>query len=529
MKNTIRIFTLLSAMSLLVACGSHNNNGGNNTDDGNGNGGIDDKYIGEWEDDSVDDLQFDSNGNPILNNVKLTMWSTVTNPDSEYQDKIIKEFNKAYEGQIELVYSGGGVCYHETRFSIYGNFAKTVSQDPENAPDLFYGYGERIAAITNQDLIVPIGPYLQMANIGFERSYFEKQLIDNCFVGSNLYGLPISVDTAHALCRKDILTKNGLSVPTNYAELVDVCDKLVEKANDGDLWVRGNDTAYVAKGDPTLWRKYNVAVEGQYYPFPISNGDMWIYDYWAETAAIQNGGAICNSNGMPIFASNEVASGLQLLRDWIFPSSTSANKYAMSAPDLNYDAGSKDFYAGTCAFYLDGAWGLFVDTSRLDTMFISEGGANENLAIINPSQILTKDPSKDYAKYIFGDSHAVSLVKNTTSRTKRVAAAIFANYLAEHSGNEWTKAGHLPASLVVQQSYDDYLNNEYYQKYVQYYGSTDLYRTMPVSVYYDYVITGYQTALKQSMSSIYTSKPIIDLLRNAQEDATQRIEDLRDL
>ena len=178
MKNTIRILTLLSAMSLLVACGSHNNNGGNNTDDGNGNGGIDDKYIGEWEEDSVDDLQFDSNGNPILNNVKLTMWSTVTNPDSEYQDKIIKEFNKAYEGQIELVYSGGGVCYHETRFSIYGNFAKTVNQDPENAPDLFYGYGERIAAITNQDLIVPIGPYLHNRDNQTKRNYPLKEFID---------------------------------------------------------------------------------------------------------------------------------------------------------------------------------------------------------------------------------------------------------------------------------------------------------------------------------------------------------------
>ena len=523
MKKATHLLTMVLAVTLLAACETAPQSSSG------GDGGIDDKYLGEWKDDSVDDLQFDNDGNPILNNVELKMWSTVTNPDAEYQDQIIADFNKAYEGQIKLSYTGGGVCYHESRFSIYGNFAKTVNQDPENAPDVFYGYGERIGAITNQDLIVPVGPYLKMANIGFQKDYFETKLIDNCFVGDNLYGLPISVDTAHTLARKDILEKNGLTVPTNYLELTDACDKLVEKANAGELWVRGNDTAYVAKGDPTEWRKYSVAIEGPYYPFPISNGDMWIYDYYAETAALQNGGVLCDKSGMPSFASPEVAGGLQILRDWIFPTETSSNKYAMSAPDLNYDAGAKDFYAGTCSFYLDGAWGLYVDTAKLDTMYIGEGGSKDNLAIINPSKLLCKDYSKDYSKEIFGDSHAISLVKNTTSRAKRVAGAIFSNYLAEHSGGLWTKAGHLPASTVVQQSTDDYLDNPYYQKYVQYFGTTDLYQTMPVSVYYDYIMNGYHTALKQATSSIYTSRNIIDLLSDAQEDAVQRINDIKGL
>ena len=94
----------------------------------------------EWEDDSTDDLVYDGNGNIVFDEVELSMWSVCTNPDSVYQDQIIDDFNRAYDGQIHVT------VYHESRYSIFSNLVSTVAQDPDNAPDLFYGYGDSVGS-----------------------------------------------------------------------------------------------------------------------------------------------------------------------------------------------------------------------------------------------------------------------------------------------------------------------------------------------------------------------------------------------
>lgn len=85
------------------------------------------------------------------------------------------------------------------------------------------------------------------------------------------------------------------------------------------------------------------------------------------------------------------------------------------------------------------------------------------MAILNFGNLFALDNTKPYANAIFGDSHTATIVKTCKSRTERIAAAIFINYLAENCGGVWTQAGHLPASLIVQSSDDLYLNNQYYK------------------------------------------------------------------
>ena len=476
-----------------------------------------------WEDDSINDLQYDEAGNVVFNNVELNMWSVCTSPDSEYQDQLVRDFNEAYKGQIKIN------VYHESRYSIYSALAATVTQDPDNAPDIFYGYGEKIASLQNNDIIVPMDYYLDLANIGFSREYFEPVLINNCYVGNRLFGLPVSVDSTMIFVRKDILVKNGLSIPTNYVELMATCDSLVEKAQAGELWVRGNDSQYISTGNVYEWRKYVPEVEGQYYPFPISSGDMWVNAYLSQTVALQNGGKLVDENGMPAYNSDEVAKGLQILRDWTTPTSTSQNKYALSKIDLNYDAGISEFHSGVACFYLDGAWSGYKDTAKIDTMFAAEGGSKENLSILNFGNLFALDNTQSYANKIFGDSHTATIVKTCKSRTERVAAAVFSNYLAENSGGVWTQAGHLPASLIVQQSEDLFLGNEYYEKYVQYYGTPSQYETFPQTIYYDEIYESYQIAIKQAMASTFLNKPIKDILQENYDDCVQRISDREDL
>lgn len=508
MRKRVLVLMLLFFVSLcLISCGGNKDNNENK----------------DWIDDSIDDVSYDENGNVIFNNIELTMWSVCTNPDSVYQDQIINEFNELYKGQIKIN------VYHESRYSIYGALAQAVTQDPDNAPDIFYGYGEKIAALEDNNIIVPIGGYLDKANIGFDKTYFEETLINSCFVGDELYGLPISVDSTMIFVRKDILDKNGLTLPTNYVELMAVCDTLVEKAAAGELWVRGNNSAAVNTDDVYKWRKYVPELEGPYYPFPISSGDMWVNAYLSQTVALQNGGSLVNADGMPAYNTSEVAKGLQILRDWFWPTETSVNKYALSKADLNYDAGISEFHSGMAAFYLDGAWSGYKDTAVLDNMFPADGGSAKNMAILNFGNLFALDNSKPYANAIFGDSHTGTIVKTCTSRTERIAAAVFINYLAENCGGVWTQAGHLPASLIVQSSEDLYLNNEYYLKYVQYYGNTSQYQTLPQTVYYDEIYESYQVAIKQVMASTYRNKSITDILNENYQDCMLRISDREDL
>lgn len=478
----------------------------------------------EWVDDSTDDLVYDDQGNIVFDEVEISMWSVCTNPDSVYQDQIIDDFNRAYDGQIHVT------VYHESRYSIFSNLVSTVVQDPDNAPDLFYGYGERIASLVENDIFVPTGPYLEMANIGFDRNNFEKVLIDNCYIGDMLYGIPYGVDSAIILARKDILDKNGLKVPTNLSELADVCDALVDKAMAGELWIRGEDSDAVSTGDVYEWRKYNPNLEGTYYPFPMSSGDMWINAYVAQTAVYQNGGHLVNTaDGHAGWNTAEAAKGLQILRDFLYPTSTSVNTHPLSKPDLNYDAGVTEFLRGTGVFKLDGAWSGYTNYNLMETMYARDGGAGKNLSYLNLGNMFTTDTTTDYAKTIFGDSHASSIVASTKSRTKRVAASVLANYLAENSGGVWTQAGHLPASLIVQNSQDLYLGNEYYEKYVKYYGETSQYVTIDPTKYYDEVSDSFNVALKAAMASTYKDRPISEILAENYEDCELRISDREDL
>ena len=477
----------------------------------------------EWKDDSIDDVTYDENGNVVFDNIELSMWSVCTNPDSVYQDQIINQFNELYKGQIKIN------PYHESRYSIYGALAQSVTQDPDNAPDIFYGYGEKIAALENNDILVPIDTYLETANIGFDASYFETNLISACFVDDKLYGLPISVDSTMIFVRKDILEKNGINMPTNYVELMGVCDTLVEKAEQGELWVRGNNSSTVTTDDVYKWRKYVPELEGPYYPFPISSGDMWVNAYLSQTVALQNGGKLVNEEGKPAYNTEEVARGLQILRDWFWPTETSVNRHALSKPDLNYDAGISEFHSGVSAFYLDGAWSGYKDTALIDSMYAADGGSAKNMAILNFGNLFALDNTKPYANAIFGDSHTATIVKTCKSRTERIAAAIFINYLAENCGGVWTQAGHLPASLIVQSSDDLYLHNQYYKKYVQYYGSTTQYQILPSTIYYDEIYESYQVAIKQVMASTYKSKTIRSILETNYQDCMLRISDREDL
>ena len=265
------------------------------------------------------DIQRDADGNIIYNNVKLSMWSVTTGDDANTQDDIIARFNDMYKGMINVE------VRHITRYDLETLLSNTMQFDKENAPDMLFNHGSRTAEYVDNNWIQQVDFFFEKSGAVFDKSDFVDSLLESVTVGNTAYGVPIDCHSAILCMRKDILDKNNLPIPTNYTELVDVCDRAAKLAAENNLWIRGENSENYGS---TEWRKASTAEA--YTAFPISFGDMWVHEFVDYTAAVQNGGKIVDSNGMPGWNTQETANGLQVLRDWIFPSATSTNKYAMS-------------------------------------------------------------------------------------------------------------------------------------------------------------------------------------------------------
>lgn len=457
------------------------------------------------------DIKRDENGNIIYDNIQLEMWSVTTGDDAQTQDSIISRFNDAYSGMIQVKTS------HISRYELETQLQSTMEFDKEHAPDLLFSHSSRASEYNERKWLLPLEGYLEKADISLDKEDYVSSLLDAATIDGKVYGLPQDVHSAMVEVRLDILEKNGLSVPHSYAELVDTCTKAVDLAKAGNLWIRGQNSTGVATSE---WRK--AATNADYEPFPISYGDMWVHEFFGYTAAIQNGGSIVGNDKMPAFDSEDVAKGLQVLRDWTKPTSSSQNKYALSKDfGAEYDVGYTPFLSGNAIFKLNGPWAYANDITEFDRDLKNDGGSN-NITTMSLSNLLSLDTSTDYSSKIKGEGHAFMLFNTVTSTTKACAAMVFADWMVNNAGIDWAKRGHLP-SLKSVQAAESYQQDEAYQKYVKNWGSCDDYVVIEPTPYYSYIDTYFKNAVKFSMDSSST-KSVATILKEQQNDCVDYIE-----
>ncbi len=458
------------------------------------------------------DLVFDSNGNIVYDEVKLEMWSVTTGADAQTQDDIIAGFNSMYEGMIEVE------TKHISRYDLESSLQTTMQFDKESAPDLLFSHGSRTNEYFTRGWLTSLNPVIDKAGILVDKDDYVESLLNSTTVNGGLYGLPQDVHSTMIMVRKDILAKNELQIPTNYQELVDVCEAAIKKAKEGQLWIRGENSAGYAS---TEWRKASSTTP--YYPFPMAFGDMWVHEFLGYTAAIQNGTVLINDEGYPAFDSNETANGLQVLRDFVMPNSSSTNKNPFTkAYNAEYDVGNQPYASGECIFKLLGPWEYLDNVSTFDKMFAKDGGS-DNIETISLSNLFAKDPSKDYASKIKGEGHAFMLMSTVESTTKKCAAMIFADYMVNNAGIEWAKRGHLPSLKSVEKS-SEYRENPAYTDYIQNWGTCDDYVVFPSTPYYSYIDTYFKNAVQKSMSTQFEKTLITDILEEEQKDCIDYIE-----
>ncbi len=457
------------------------------------------------------DIVRDADGNIVYDNVNLTMWSVTTGDDANTQDDIVAKFNEMYQGMINVE------VRHISRYDLETLLSNTMQFDKENAPTMLFNHGSRTTEYVDNGWLQQVDFFFEKSGAVYDKTDFAESLLESVTVDGVAYGVPMDCHSAVLCIRKDILEKNNLQIPTTYQELVEVCDKAAKLAAENNLWIRGENSEGYASSE---WRKASTAEA--YTAFPISFGDMWVHEFVDYTASVQNGGKIVGEDGLPTWNSQETADGLQVLKDWIFPSDSSTNKYALSKDyGSSYDVGDTPFQKGECIFKLQGPWAWQKETETFDALLNKDGGSS-NITTRSLSGLFAKDSTKEYASKIKGEGHAITLLKTTTSYTKACAATLFMEYMANNGGIEWAKRGHIPAVNSVANS-AEYKADPAYEAYIKYWGTSNDYVVVPPTKYYSYVDTYFKQAVQKAISTAHKAETIKSILESEYKDCIDYI------
>lgn len=458
------------------------------------------------------DIIRDDNGNVVYDNVELKLWTVTTGDDANTQDEIIAGFNELYKGQIKVT------AEHISRYDLETNLISTMEFDRANGPEILFNHGSKVTEYNDRDWLYPIEKFYEKADVPLDKDDFVGSLLNATSVNGQMYATPIDVHSTMMEVRVDILERNGLTIPTNYDELCALSKIVVEKARNGEFWIRGENSENKAA---TEWRLASTAED--YQVFPIAYGDMWVHEFVGYTAAVQNGATLVGADGMPAWNNQGTIKGLQLLRNWMWPDENSKNQYALSKSyGSDYDVGDAPFKAGTCLFKLQGPWTYMKDMNDFNILLSQDGGAS-NITTRSISKMFASDSTQEYASKIKGEGHSLMITKCTSSQTKACAAAVFADYLSYYGGINWAKRGHIPAVKSVANS-SDFKDDPAYNAYVKYWGMPDDYVVVPPTKYYSYIDTYFKTCVQQATSNSNRGTSIQEIVQKQYDDCLGYIE-----
>lgn len=439
----------------------------------------------------VDDLKFDENGDPIFGGIKLKVWSIVGQPDAAYlaiTERMFNEYYKTSNLSAEITPIANA--------TFYSQLANTLNTDPENAPDVVIFHSERLPMLVSNNILMPMESFYQVLgeNNTFSADNYIKTVMDECYYGGRMYGVPLDVHSGVWYCRQDILEKNGLSVPHTLSEFVSVNNELVKKAKDGNLYVRGLENQ--------SWQKKPAGTD--YRPVVMSASGGMETGWIPQTVVLQNGGQLADANGKPAWKTQSLEKAMSMFRDWQNGTGNfngEAYKGAFIHPQSSYETVWSNLASGESVFSFEGTWWT---ESRLDeyesalgnkTLGDSAGKTYKPLTIISPSKMFAFNENAEYASKVYGVGHCVSVTSTVTSKTKCVAAALFAQYITENS-EDYTRGGHLPASKSVFGS-EKLTSMPHYSRYLNKMGNPD-----------DFVMLGgtqYYQAVYECLKGVYSS------------------------
>ncbi len=451
------------------------------------------------------DLSYDKDGNPVFNNVEIDFWSISIGADGVIQQGIVDKFNEEYEGRIHVNRS-------ERRHDEFSSaIVNTVVNDPDQAPDIVQGHGERIRELQSQGIYLPLEEAIELSRIDFDRDDFYANIMDDLYLedsngSEHLYGFPLDVHSNVIIARKDIIEKNGFEVPHDYRSFIEVCKGLADKAYAGTYQYMPT-----AQTNPDLdWLTGPAGTA--LYPWFMSIEALDDALSYAITGPVQNGTEMVDSRGLPAWNTQSTIDYFEEMRTYMYPTDGSR---PVIKPSASYDFIS-DFYKGNYIFCSTGPWNLQGYKTIFDSAIgLGSGGFSEGVAIIPLSNLFAMDPDADTASKIVGTSHAFSLTRTVESDTVKAACMVFADYMSRQYV-DWIKGGHLPMRKSAMED-EALLEDPFYQEVGQYLGRQENFTLGGVTEYYSEVYglemnQGLNEVWHQTFNTQTQNKPISEIV-----------------
>lgn len=444
--------------------------------------------------DDTDGMKFDEFGDPIFENITLNVWSVVGAPDNAYLDIVNTMFNDYYKD------NGVSAEIRSIETSLfYTQLANTINTDPGNAPDVIIFHSERLTYLVESNLLIPLEDCFKTINQTFNRENYLQNVISECYVGDSLYGVPLDVHSGIWYIREDILEHNGLEIPSTLAEFEDVCQKLMEKKENGELWVRAADKNSSAKRE---WRLCDPSED--FFPVEMSGSDNIESGWLPQTAVLQNGGKLVNDQGEPAWNTSEgLINVLKTFKSW-------QGKYI--GENRDYQTLWSNLAAGNAVFACEGPWWAEGRLHEYNSLF-QDG--DKCLTVRGLSGLFATDANAECANNVYGVGHCFSVTKTVTSKQRRAAGALYARYMTENA-IQYMAGGHLPACKSILEN-PEYKATDAYKNYLQYMGDPNNFVMLGNTPFYSEVYD------KLKLAYIYTlSKNKTGTVESFVEDAYKK-------
>lgn len=449
-KTGLGLFATIAALSLAVTgCGQKQ-------DGSKPSGGQDIDVKPEFD----GELERDEEGNIVFDNVEVTMWSIIGDPDLTIHKKLIEKFNDEYAGQIYIK------LVSQAHADYYPALETTWKNDFESFPDLCFMHNEKTATYANKGYLYPLADDTLKdlgCEIDFSKAYENIDRVTK-FNGTR-FAVPVDAHGFITNFRTDIILKNGLgfenntrAIPQSRAEYQKLLKDLKDKAAAGELLIRN-----ITKGQDHAWKTAPTTWQPSCYQSTDPDGLSALY---------ANGGSMTSADGKTItFQNNEG------YKTYITDQVSNWEKgYFSNGTNTEF------FPAGNVAMFNEGPWWA---SMSYDPMYNNSDLKSVNAALhvteedvekystpyvpMHPDGWWTLDESSPLAHKWYGNGHIMALTKHITDINVAAAAVEFMNWYINGKGEYkingtnqeaynlayWCSSGHIPAWKNVYAS-DEY-------------------------------------------------------------------------
>ncbi|PUU94442.1 ABC transporter substrate-binding protein [Halanaerobium sp.] len=336
-------------------------------------------------------------GSVLAEEITLDFWNGFTGPDGTGMGKMVEEFNKEHEGEIEVnmqVMQWG---------TYYQKVVTALSTRSDSSPDIGIMHVDRVPEFASKGVLLDLDQIV--ADLGWSKDNFANSVWSAGIYEGNRYGIPLDVHPLAMYINKDLFKEAGLdpeNPPKTPAEFMNAIAKMT-KDTDGDGEIDQWGTAF-----PPLW------------PGP---------EFILPSLLRQFGGSFLNEDRTEVVVdSKESIAALEYAVDIVH------NK-GYSPKNIQQDGEVTLFRQGRLGIHFNGIWMIngFKDQEGLNFMSYPVPRMGDKLAIA-------------------GNSHNfVFFRKPGNSDAEFEAAAEFVKYISNNSV-KWAAFGQIPARNSVRNS-----------------------------------------------------------------------------